>query len=112
MVLADFDAYLTAQRLAAEQYAHRTLLARKGILNIARVGYFSSDRAVAEYCKNIWHVSPVDLKLGHNHFYTSFPPPARLSSSHPPRHTLLPLQDAENAQAELPEAMSSKGRSK
>jgi len=105
MVLADFDAYLTAQRLAAEQYAHRTLLARKGILNIARVGYFSSDRAVAEYCKNIWNVTPVDLKLGHNHFYTSFPPPARLTSSHPPRHTLLPNKGAENTQAKLPEAV-------
>jgi starch phosphorylase len=104
MVLADFDAYLTAQRLVAEQYAHRTLLARKGILNIARVGFFSSDRAVAEYCKNIWKVTPVDLKLGHNHFYTSFPPPARLTSSHPPRNTLLQHKAAENTQAELPEA--------
>jgi len=105
-LLADFDAYLTAQRLAAEQYAHRTMLARKGILNIARVGYFSSDRAVGEYCKNIWNVKPVDLKLGHNHFYTSFPPPARLTSSHPPRHTLLPNKGAENTQAKLPEAAS------
>jgi glycogen phosphorylase len=104
MVLADFDAYLTAQRLAAEQYAHRTLLARKGILNVARVGYFSSDRAVAEYCKQIWHVSPVDLQVGHNHFYTSYPPPARLTSSHPPRHTLLPNKGAENSQGKLPTA--------
>jgi glycogen phosphorylase len=110
MVLADFDAYLNAQRLAAEQYAHRTLLARKGILNMARVGYFSSDRAVAEYCKKIWKVEPVDLQPGvHNHFYTSFPPPARLTSSHPPRASLLPKagvqsKPPENSQRKLPEA--------
>jgi starch phosphorylase len=109
MVLADFDAYLNAQRIVAEQYAHPTLLARKGVLNIARVGYFSSDRAVSEYCKNIWKTGPVDLQRGHNHFYTSFPPPSRLTSSHPPRHTLLPHTSVqprapENLQESLPHA--------
>ena len=34
--------------------------AKKAIYNVAKVGYFSSDRAVAEYADKIWHVKSVD----------------------------------------------------
>ena len=34
---------------------------RRAILTVARMGYFSSDRSVAEYCKNIWHTHPVPV---------------------------------------------------
>jgi starch phosphorylase len=33
------------------------------ILNVARSGRFSSDRTIREYCEDIWHVSPVPVRL-------------------------------------------------
>jgi len=105
MVLADFDAYLKAQHTVAREYAQPARLAQKSILNVARVGYFSSDRAVAEYCKQIWKIDPVELQREHGAFQTSYPPPARLLVSQPPRHGLIPAQmqkPAENAQQHAP----------
>ena len=34
------------------------------ILNVARMGNFSSDRAIREYCRDIWHVEPQPIALG------------------------------------------------
>jgi len=34
---------------------------RKSILNVARIGHFSSDRAVREYCEHIWNAQPVTM---------------------------------------------------
>jgi starch phosphorylase len=33
------------------------------ILNVARMGKFSSDRTIAEYCRDIWRVQPVPIEL-------------------------------------------------
>jgi starch phosphorylase len=57
--LADFASYAEAQRRAEAEYADRALWARKAILNVARVGRFSSDRTVSEYAREIWGVKPV-----------------------------------------------------
>jgi starch phosphorylase len=55
MVAADFDAYWQAQR-AADALWERPDWWRSSILNTARMGWFSSDRAVREYAQAIWHV--------------------------------------------------------
>ena len=105
MVLADFDDYLRAQHDVAVEYARPLELAKMAILNVARVGYFSSDRAVGEYCKNIWNVNPVELRGAKEELHTSYPPPARLLSPQPPRHSHLPKpmhKPAENAQVTPP----------
>ncbi|HUO04256.1 MAG TPA: glycogen/starch/alpha-glucan phosphorylase [Candidatus Binataceae bacterium] len=53
-LLADFASYLDRQADVFSQFVQPTLWAKKAILNVARIGYFSSDRAVAEYAKDIW----------------------------------------------------------
>jgi starch phosphorylase len=57
--LADFASYAEAQRRAESEYTNHGLWARKAILNVARMGRFSSDRTVAEYARDIWDVRPV-----------------------------------------------------
>ncbi len=62
MVLADFEAYLEAQEKAAAAYLDQEGWTRRSILNAARMGKFSSDRAVQEYAREIWRVEPVPVK--------------------------------------------------
>ena len=56
MLLQDFDSYCDAERRVRETYADQDVWNRKSLLNIARSGIFSADRAVAEYAEKIWHV--------------------------------------------------------
>ena len=61
LVLADYQSYLDCQdrvdRLWADQQAWTTM----SIRNVARSGWFSSDRSVQEYLDRVWHASPVDV---------------------------------------------------
>ena len=58
MHLADLQSYLDADRRLVQLYADSDGWARKAILNIAGSGKFSSDRTIAEYAGQIWHVTP------------------------------------------------------
>lgn len=57
--LADLESYLIAHSEAASLYADRAAWANKAILNVARIGKFSSDRAVRDYAREIWRMRPV-----------------------------------------------------
>jgi starch phosphorylase len=57
--LADLPAYLTTQELAGEAFNDPWNWTRKAILNVARIGKFSSDRTVAEYARDIWDIKSV-----------------------------------------------------
>jgi starch phosphorylase len=57
--LADLEAYLAAQDAVAQLYKNRAAWSRKAILNVARMGKFSSDRTIREYAQDIWRVVPV-----------------------------------------------------
>ncbi|MBI5518567.1 MAG: glycogen/starch/alpha-glucan phosphorylase [Desulfovibrio sp.] len=56
MLLADFRSYVDTQKEVAKLYRSRELWLEKSILNTAGMGYFSSDRAIAEYARDIWGV--------------------------------------------------------
>ena len=59
MILADLEAFTNAIHRAEKDFVNKDKWAKKAILNVARIGNFSSDRAVMEYASNIWHVSAV-----------------------------------------------------
>ena len=54
--IADFPAYVETQALIDSEYLDEEIWWRKAILNVARIGKFSSDRTVTEYARDIWHI--------------------------------------------------------
>lgn len=56
MVAADFDAYAAAQREVDDRWRNRPAWRKSAIMNIANVGWFSSDRTISEYAREIWGV--------------------------------------------------------
>lgn len=61
--LADFAGYIEANDAADELYRQPKAWQQKALLNVARIGKFSSDRAIKEYASKIWQIKPVKLKL-------------------------------------------------
>jgi starch phosphorylase len=62
MLLADYRAYVDCQDLVDRAYRDTERWTRMSICNVARIGYFSSDRAIREYCRDIWRVSPAAVE--------------------------------------------------
>jgi starch phosphorylase len=62
LVLADYAAYVACQEQVSAAWQDVDAWTRMSILNSARSGKFSSDRAIAEYCDEIWRVQPVSVK--------------------------------------------------
>ncbi|MCH9728695.1 MAG: glycogen/starch/alpha-glucan phosphorylase [Actinomycetia bacterium] len=62
LVMADYADYLACQQQVSDTWRDTDAWTRKSILNSARSGKFSSDRAIAEYCDDIWNVRPVTVK--------------------------------------------------
>jgi glycogen phosphorylase len=62
MHLADLKSYLEADRKLVELYADAQGWARKGILNVAGSGKFSSDRTIAQYTREIWNATPCPVE--------------------------------------------------
>ncbi len=63
MLLADYQSYIDCQDRVSEAYRDRDTWTRKSILNVARMGRFSSDRAIRDYCADIWKTWPVKIQL-------------------------------------------------
>jgi starch phosphorylase len=63
MLCADYRSYVDCQQQADIAYRDADGWSKKSILNVARMGKFSSDRAIREYCQGIWHVDPIEVTL-------------------------------------------------
>ena len=57
LLLADFDSYLAAQARVDALFRDREAWARKAIANVAGMGFFSADRTIREYAKQVWGVA-------------------------------------------------------
>jgi starch phosphorylase len=63
MLLADYQSYIDCQERVSEAYLEQDHWTRMSILNVARMGKFSSDRSMREYCEDIWKVKPFPINL-------------------------------------------------
>jgi len=63
MLLADYQAYVDCQRELGKTYLDRSKWTKMSILNVSRMGYFSSDRSIREYRERIWKTEPVEIKV-------------------------------------------------
>jgi glycogen phosphorylase len=63
LVLADFASYCAAQAEASRAFADPEQWTRMSILNVARLGRYSSDRSIVEYCRDVWQVQNVHIEL-------------------------------------------------
>jgi starch phosphorylase len=63
LVLADYRSYVNCQDEVAQAFRDTEHWTRMSILNVARIGKFSSDRSIRDYCENIWKIQavPVDM---------------------------------------------------
>ena len=60
MALADFRSYIDAQARVEAAYADQDAWSRSAVLNVARSGFFSSDRSIQDYLDRIWKAKPID----------------------------------------------------
>lgn len=60
-LLADYRSYVDTQTQVDELYKQPDAWTRKAVLNIANMGYFSSDRTIQEYAKEIWNIEPLKM---------------------------------------------------
>lgn len=63
LLFGDYHSYIECQDRVSEAYTDKDKWAKMSILNVARMGKFSSDRSIKEYCEDIWKVKPVSVEL-------------------------------------------------
>ena len=62
LVLADYQAYVDCQETVSALWRDPRAWTRQSILNAARMGKFSSDRSIRDYCAQVWNVQPASVR--------------------------------------------------
>jgi starch phosphorylase len=68
LALADFASYQESQDRVSQAFSDRQRWTEMAVLNVARMGRFSADRAVEEYRRDIWRIEPFDTPVDHEGF--------------------------------------------
>ena len=63
MLFADFQSYVEMHRTVAKEFLDKELWTKKSIINVARIGKFSSDRTIKEYAEEVWNAKPVSVNM-------------------------------------------------
>lgn len=62
-VLADYDSYIQCQESVSKTWKNTNEWTKMAIINTSRMGYFSSDRSIEEYCNILWNVKPFAVNI-------------------------------------------------
>jgi starch phosphorylase len=63
LLLADYQAYIDSQDRVNDLWRDQRVWTRTSILNVARMGKFSSDRSIRDYCEHVWNITQVSVKV-------------------------------------------------
>jgi starch phosphorylase len=75
LVLADYQAYIDCQEQVSALWLDAEAWTRQSILTVARLGKFSSDRSIREYCELVWNVKPLPICREYQTAFFTAPPP-------------------------------------
>jgi starch phosphorylase len=63
LVLADYQAYVECQTQVSELWRDPQTWTQRSIINVAHMGKFSSDRSIRDYCRQVWQVQPMHVRM-------------------------------------------------